>query len=133
MICFQILKLDGHVMADLRKDNILQMTSTPVEGIQLHTLVTASTDNAMLGKVILALAAITEEMLFLTSEEELKAKFLDPLSLYGSEITGSRRHGSFPENPFDIHVTFFSRFRPGGEHGHNVSPASSLKRLVLLR
>jgi hypothetical protein len=39
-------------------------------------------------KVILALAAISSEMEFLVSEEELKMKFLDPILLYGSELSG---------------------------------------------
>jgi hypothetical protein len=36
----------------------------------------------------LALAAISSEMEFLVSEEELKMKFLDPILLYGSELSG---------------------------------------------
>jgi len=76
------------VLPNIQKDNILQMTSKPLEAISLPTLVMGSTDNAMLGKVILALAAISDEMNFLISDEELKVKFLDPLSLYGAEITG---------------------------------------------
>ncbi len=36
----------------------------------------------------MALAAISSEMEFLVSEEELKMKFLDPILLYGSELSG---------------------------------------------
>jgi len=44
----------------------------------------------MLGKVILALSAISAEMEFLASDEELRIKFLDPLLLYGTDITGKK-------------------------------------------
>ena len=84
----QVLKLDSQLLPCLRKNSGLALVSSPREGVTLPGLVFSSTDNTMLGKVILALAAITQEIDFLISENELKKKFLDPILLYGTEAPG---------------------------------------------
>ena len=84
----QVLKLDSQLLPCLRKNSGLALVSSPREGVTLPGLVFSSTDNTMLGKVILALAAITQEIDFLISENELKKKFFDPILLYGTETPG---------------------------------------------
>ncbi len=86
----KVLKLDAQILPNIKKDNPLRMVSSPYEGISLPNLVLGCTDNTMLGKVILALSAISAEMEFLASDEELRIKFLDPLLLYGTDITGKK-------------------------------------------
>ena len=79
---------ESQILPGLKKDNVLAMTSVAFEGVSLPSLVHNSTDNLMLGKVILALSAIGSEIDFLISEDELKKKFLDPILLYGAEASG---------------------------------------------
>ncbi len=61
----EALKLDSQILPNLKKDNGLTLTSSAYESVSLPGLVFGSTDNTMLGKVILALAAITTEIDFL--------------------------------------------------------------------
>ena len=82
----QVLKLDSQILPNVK--NPLRMTSSPFEGVHLPSLVLGCTDNTMLGKVILALSAISAEIDFLISDAELRTKFLDPIILYGSENSG---------------------------------------------